>query len=179
MNEKIIFKSNKVKIENLLKNLFEKVSMQKLKITVHFLNSIKIWRDCNALRTWVIMMTFTSLKSLPFLKRDLMAFTTSLCTALHEALKIGLQNQAKMAKYHCLPKYISINYYFRNMLKSTTFWVLEFGKLKFSMVLEFHELEFFKKIAFKFAIKFFHGSKSNATPCNNKLMTEFKIFKKF
>ena len=51
MNEKIIFKSNKVKIENLLKNLFEKVSMQKLKITVHFLNSIKIWRDCNALRT--------------------------------------------------------------------------------------------------------------------------------
>ena len=52
MNKEIIFKSNKVKrIENLLKNLFENVSMQKLKITVHFLKSIKIWKDCNALRT--------------------------------------------------------------------------------------------------------------------------------
>ena len=28
----------------------------------------------------------------------------------------------------------------------TTFWVFEFGKLEFSMVLEFHELKFYGKI---------------------------------
>ena len=32
------------------------------------------------------------------------------------------------------------------MQGSTTFWVFEFGKLEFSMVLEFHELKFYGKI---------------------------------
>ena len=75
-----------------------------------------------------------------------------------------------MAKYHCLLKYISIYHYFGNMQGSTTFWILEFGELKFFMVLKFHKLGFFEKIIFKFAgnilmeleyhkkfSKFFHG----------------------
>ena len=41
------------------------------------------------------------------------------------------------------------------MYESTTFWVLEFGELKFSMVLEFYELEFHKKFSGKFDNYFF------------------------
>ena len=46
MKEKIIFKRDRERIENLLEDVFEKVSKQKLNVTVYCLNSTKIWRHC-------------------------------------------------------------------------------------------------------------------------------------
>ena len=42
MNEKIIFKWDREMIENLLEDVFEKVSRQKVNITVHYSNNTKI-----------------------------------------------------------------------------------------------------------------------------------------
>lgn len=42
MIENIIFKWDKEKIENLLEGVFDKVSRQKLNVTVHCLNSTKM-----------------------------------------------------------------------------------------------------------------------------------------
>ena len=46
MNEEIIFKWDKVRIESLLEIVFKKVSRQKLKGIVHSPNCTKIQRDC-------------------------------------------------------------------------------------------------------------------------------------
>ena len=43
---------------------------------------------------------------------------------------------AKMAHYHCLPKNLAIYHCFENMWGSTIFWILDFKKIKFPMVLE-------------------------------------------
>ena len=54
--------------------------------------------------------------------------------------------------------YISIYYSFINTQESTTFWALEFF-----IVLEFYKFEFFEKTNFKFARKFFHGTRVHGT----------------
>ena len=48
--------------------------------------------------------------------------------------------------------YIYINLLlFQKYVRIYHFWVLKLKKLVFSIVFEFHEIEFFEKIAFKFA----------------------------
>ena len=53
---------------------------------------------------------------------------------------------AKIAKQHFFTNYIVIYHCFENMQGPTTFWVLQFDEIEFSMVLEFHELEYHEKI---------------------------------
>ena len=66
---------------------------------------------------------------------------------------------AKMAQQHYLPKYISIYYCFRNMQEFTTFWELEF-----------HELEFHKKIPSKFEGYFSKNSSYTANSSFKKVI---------
>ena len=54
----------------------------------------------------------------------------------------------EITKLHLFANYIAIYHYFKNIKGSTTFWVFEFSKIEFSIILKFHKVYFFKELEF-------------------------------